>query len=145
MTAMEERLTGADAADAPVELGGESVPVWMRGNQPKTLPETTVLIEQPRSDGEGFLRCGSSAEWEVRQSFSVLIRKIDAEGGPLFRPSRATKIADSLHDSLTAAPLELPSFSGSLYVPPPTRRPADPQGLSSSEYLRLSVRYDLYV
>lgn len=130
--ALEQRLRGEDSASAPA-----SADVYLRGNEPAELPDQLVLIEPPRLSGERFIDGG--ARYEVRQDLRATIH---AEKGAPLRPTKARELAQSIHDSITAADLTLPSHRAP-YVPVPTIRPMDEGEREGRRFKDTLVQYRL--
>jgi hypothetical protein len=131
LTAVYDRLVGADDHGQPLSLDGTPVEVYVRGDTPTGLPKPCVIIEMPRSFGSETLD-GRDAS-DIRFAIRVHDRFSGPVGPARLRPLH---LAHAVHDHLTADTLPL-SFGRPNLLPQP---PYDSQGETAWDVL---LQYDL--
>jgi hypothetical protein len=136
LTAIYERLNGADAHGTPLTVGGNRVPAYT-GEAPTDAQADYVVIERPRNRPDETI--DKQVQHRIRQQIRVHTAYESGKGNYF----QGYQIAEAVHDLIRAAPITV--SSDEVYFPEPNKQPVPSYSKGPQSAYDITMRYQVLI
>lgn len=132
LTAIYERLNGADAHGQALTVDGSTIPTYT-GEAPTGEQAPYVVLERPRTRGSEFI--GGTGRQEIRQQLRVHTAYESGKGDYF----QGYQIAEAIHDLIRVAEMDVGGRAP--HFPEPNKQPVPAYDKGPQSAYDISVRY----